>query len=125
MKTRAEYDKQISLLKQEIEELSKKEIYVLGYHYKKGATLGGGKRVRALNRDEAMEIGREYFKEELKDKNFIFYANTLKELDESIALGRYAKKSFITQINTINQAMFEALDLEPNVNYKFTVEEIG
>lgn len=71
--------KLIEELKIEIKELQTKELYIISYTHKRGVPHGGGHRVRAINKKEALELGREYYKDQAQDKKYIFEAVTLKE----------------------------------------------
>jgi ParB/RepB/Spo0J family partition protein len=77
-----ELESKIERLEKEIEELQGKELYIISYQHKKnGVPHGSGYRVRATNRNEAIELGKEYYSDYGKDKNFIFTAKTLRELE--------------------------------------------
>lgn len=83
--------------KEEIKELNKKEIYIISYQNKKTSEGGGGHRVRAYNKDEALELGKEHYSEYAKDKKYIFEAKTLKENHEEISRGKKEKSWEITR----------------------------
>lgn len=83
--------------KEEIKELNKKEIYIISYQNKKTSHGGGGHRVRAYNKDEALELGKEHYSEYAKDKKYIFEAKTLKENHEEISRGKKEKSWEITR----------------------------
>jgi ParB/RepB/Spo0J family partition protein len=79
------YEEIIYGLYKEIKELQCKEIYIISYQHKtKGVPHGGGYRVRALSRDEAIELGKEHYKDVAKDKKIVFTAETLIENENSI-----------------------------------------
>jgi len=89
-------DKRVDELLKEIEELKNKELYIIGYQHKKGVPHGGGHRLRATNRDEALELGRKHYHEEAKDKKYLFEAVTLKEnSDFCDNFGKVKKKKWI------------------------------
>ena len=75
---------EVERLKKEIEEIQKKELYIISYCHKKGYPGGGGYRVRATNREEAIELGKEHYSDIGNDKKYIFEANTLKENEDWI-----------------------------------------
>lgn len=83
--------------KEELEELNKKEVYIVSYQHRKGNPQGGGYRTRALNQREAIELGKEFYKDEGNDKNYIFEAKTLKENHEEISRGKKEKAWEITK----------------------------
>jgi hypothetical protein len=127
---------------EEIEELNKKEVYIVSYQHKKGVPHGGGHRVRAYNKDEALELGKEHYSEYVKDKNYIFEAKTLKENHEEISRGKKIKAWEITEgvmekggISHYQiESFFEYFDFEKPqyfidnpilpAKYKITIEEI-
>jgi len=128
--------------KEEIEELNKKEVYIVSYQHKKGVPHGGGYRVRAYNKDEALELGKEHYSEYAKDKNYIFEARTLRKSEEEISRGKEEKdkKCFVTTTRGINFPEWKdgfgnglifstphplhVYGLDDNKNYKITIEEI-
>ncbi|MFA6137431.1 MAG: ParB/RepB/Spo0J family partition protein [Sulfurimonas sp.] len=85
--------------KEEIEELNKKEIYIVSYQHKKGVPHGGGYRTRALNQEEAIELGKEFYWEEGMDKNYIFEARALSSFNNTANLKDYISYGFGTQNN--------------------------
>ena len=128
--------------KEEIEELNKKEIYIISYQNKKTSHGGGGHRVRAYNKDEALELGKEHYSEYVKDKKYIFEAKTLKENHEEISRGKKIQAWEITEgvmekggISHYQiESFFEYFDFEKPqyfidnpilpAKYKITIEEV-
>ncbi|MFA7501173.1 MAG: ParB/RepB/Spo0J family partition protein [Sulfurimonas sp.] len=128
--------------KEEINELNKKEIYIISYQNKKTSHGGGGHRVRAYNKDEALELGKEHYSEYAKDKNYIFEALTLRE--NNLAISRVKenrdKKCFVTSSRGINFPEWKdgfknglifstphplhVYGLDDHNNYKITIEEM-
>lgn len=135
------YERIIYDLALEIEELNRKEIYIISYQNKKTSQGGGGHRVRAYNEDEALELGKEHYSEYAKDKNYIFEARTLRKNKEEISRGKEEtnKKCFVTTSRGINfpewkdgfknglifstPYPFHVYGLDDN-NYKITIEEV-
>ena len=69
----------IKELEKEIEELNKKEVYIVSHRQKKGTESGGGFRCRALHEYEAIELGKKHYPPKYaNDKNIIWEARTLK-----------------------------------------------
>lgn len=83
--------------KEEIEELNKKETYIISYQNKKTSHGGGGHRVRAYNKNEALELGKEHYSEYAKDKNYIFEARSLSSYSNTANLSDYISYGFGTQ----------------------------
>ena len=128
--------------KEEIEELNKKEIYIISYQNKKTSHGGGGHRVRAYNEDEALELGKEHYSEYAKDKNYIFKALTLRENNLAISHAKEKRdeKCFVTTSRGINFPEWKdgfrnglifstpkplhVYGLDEHNNYKITIEEI-
>ncbi len=60
-------------------DFTSEEVFIVGYSSKKGSTVGGGFRCRALNENEAIEIAKkENYHNLANDKNIIWEARTLK-----------------------------------------------
>ncbi len=91
------YERIIYDLALEIEELNKKEIYIISYQNKKTSHGGGGHRVRAYNEDEALELGKEHYSEYAKDKNYIFEVRSLSSCSNTANLSDYISYGFGTQ----------------------------
>jgi ParB family chromosome partitioning protein len=85
--------KENETLKKEVAELKTKQLYITGFHQKKGSHSGGGLRVRATNKNEAIELAKDHY-DFGHDKNYVFEAETLDELDCSI--GDFKEKRFVS-----------------------------
>lgn len=72
------YEKAIYDLYVELRDITDKEIFVISYQQKKGSQVGGGHRVRAINKADAIEQGRAFYKEYAKDSNYFFTAQPLR-----------------------------------------------
>jgi ParB family chromosome partitioning protein len=75
--------KENETLKKEVAELKTKQLYITGFHQKKGSHSGGGLRVRATNKNEAIELAKDHY-DFGHDKNYVFEAETLDEINDSI-----------------------------------------
>lgn len=104
---------------EEIKELNKKEIYIISYQNKKTSHGGGGHRVRAYNKDEALELGREHYCEYAKEKNYIFEALTLRENNHAISRGKKEKHE-----NTATEIVTNSNDFNYQVIIDIPKEEL-